>query len=145
MVGPIPPAALIEIHNDPKQPMPGMADHRILGDATPEAIAALVGAAGPELVAVELRHLGGVLPVTGFSLFAIGVPMDAQSAMAIDAALARLMEAVAPYDSGRSLLNFSDRPTPADRLFDGYTLHQLRAVKDRVDGGDLFAANHPLA
>ena len=35
MVGPIPPAALIEIHNDPKQPMPGLADHRVLADATP--------------------------------------------------------------------------------------------------------------
>ena len=35
MVGPIPPAALIEIHNDPKQPMPGLADHRVLADAPP--------------------------------------------------------------------------------------------------------------
>ncbi|HSK95088.1 MAG TPA: FAD-binding oxidoreductase, partial [Euzebyales bacterium] len=108
MVGPIAPAALIEIHNDPKQPMPGLADHRILADAGPEAIAALGNASGPELVAVELRHLGGNLPVDGFSLFAIGVPMDAESAMAIDAALARVMAATAPYDSGRSLANFSD-------------------------------------
>ena len=142
MVGPIPPAALIEIHNDPKHPMPGLADHRVLADASPGAIAKLVEAAGPELVAVELRHLGGNLPVGGFSLFAIGVPMDAESAMAIDAALARVIEAVTPYDSGRSLLNFSDRPTPGTRLWDD--LAQRRAVKTRVDGGDLFAANHPV-
>ena len=142
MVGPIPPAALIEIHNDPKQPMPGLADHRVLADATPETIASLVAAAGPELVAVELRHLGGNLPVGGFSLFAIGVPMDAESAMAIDAALARVMEATAPYDSGRSLLNFSDRPTSGDRLWT--TRDALRAVKARVDGDDMFAANHPV-
>jgi hypothetical protein len=142
MVGPIPPAALIEIHNDPKHPMPGLADHRVLADAGPEAIAALVQAAGPELVAVELRHLGGTLPIDGFSLFAIGVPMDAESAMAIDAALARVTEATAPYDSGRSLLNFSDRPAPAERLWDD--LDARRAVKERVDGGDAFAANHPL-
>ncbi len=64
--------------------------------------------------------------------------------MAIDGALARVMDAVAPYDAGRALLNFSERPQPADRLHDGYTLNQLRAVKDRVDGTDLFAANHPL-
>ena len=64
--------------------------------------------------------------------------------MAIDAALARLMEAMEPYDAGRALMNFSDRPAQPDRLFDGHTLHQLRAVKNRVDGGDLFAANHPL-
>ena len=64
--------------------------------------------------------------------------------MAIDAALARLMEATAPYDAGRALMNFADKPEQAGRLFDGHTLHQLRAVKNRVDGDDLFAANHPL-
>ena len=41
-------------------------------------------------------------------------------------------------------MNFSDRPTRADRFFDGYTLQQLRTVKDRVDATDLFAANHPI-
>ena len=83
-----------------------------------------------------------MLPVTGFSLFAIGVPMDAESVMAIDAALARVMAATAPYDSGRSLVNFSDRPTDATRLWND--LEARRAVKARVDGDDLFAANHPV-
>ena len=149
MFAAMPPAGLIEIHNDPKGPVPGMGDHRLLADAPAEAIAALVAAAGPgsdsPLVSVELRHLGGALPVdAAFSLFAIGMVVSAEAAMAIDGALARVMDAVAPYDAGRALLNFSERPQPADRLFDGYTLNQLRAVKDRVDGDDLFAANHPL-
>jgi len=149
MFAAMPPAGLIEIHNDPKGPVPGMGDHRLLADAPAEAIAALVAAAGPgsdsPLVSVELRHLGGALPVdAAFSLFAIGMVASAEAAMAIDGALARVMDAVAPYDAGRALLNFSERPQPADRLFDGYTLNQLRAVKDRVDGDDLFAANHPL-
>ena len=109
--------------------MPGLSDHRVIDDASPQAIAALVAAAGPELVAVELRHLGGRLPVNGFALFAIGVPMDAESAMAIDAALSGLMAATAPYDAGRSLLNFSDKPTRAERLFEGRRLRALRAVK----------------
>jgi hypothetical protein len=52
------------------------------------------------------------------------------------------MAATAPYDSGRSLLNFSDRPTLGTRLWDD--LDQRRAVKTRVDGGDLFVANHPI-
>src|SRR4051794_1295907 len=86
------PAGLIEIHNDPKQPMPSLSDHRLLADADEAAIAAIVAATGPgsgsPLVSVELRHLGGALPLdAGFSLFAIGVPMDAASAMAIDASL----------------------------------------------------------
>jgi hypothetical protein len=149
MFSAMPPAGLIEIHNDPKGPVPGMGDHRLLAAAPEEAIKALVTAAGPgsdsPLVSVELRHLGGALPVeAAFSLFAVGVVAGAEAAMAIDAALARVMTAMEPYDAGRALMNFSERPSQPDRLFDGHTLHQLRAVKNRVDGGDLFAANHPL-
>ena len=98
LFAPMPPAGLIELHNDPKQPMPGLSDHRLLADVDDATIAALVGAAGPgsgsPLVSVELRHLGGALPIdAAFSLFAVGVPLDAASAMAIDTALARLMAA----------------------------------------------------
>jgi hypothetical protein len=65
--------------------------------------------------------------------------------MAIDGALATLMLATEPFDAGRALPNFTDRPqADASRFFDPYTLRQLRAVKNRVDGGDLFAANHPV-
>ena len=146
----MPPAGLIEVHNDPKQPMPGLSDHRLLSDVTDATIAALVGAAGPgsgsPLVSVELRHLGGALPIdAAFSLFAVGIPLDAASAMAIDAGLAHLMAATAADDAGRALRNFTDTPERADRFFDPQTLQRLRAVKRRVDGGDLFAANHPLS
>src|SRR5262249_45037592 len=59
MVFPMPPAGLIEIHNDPKQPVPGMGDHRLLAAAPPEAIAELIRVAGPgsgsPLLSVELR------------------------------------------------------------------------------------------
>jgi FAD/FMN-containing dehydrogenase len=149
LFAPMPPAGLIELHNDPKQPMPGLSDHRLLADVDDATIAAIVGAAGPgsgsPLVSVELRHLGGALPIdAAFSLFAIGVPLDAASTMAIDTSLARLMAATLQYDAGRALMNFAEKSTGAGRFFDGYTLHQLRAVKGRVDGGDLFAANHPL-
>ena len=142
MVGPIPPAALIEIHNDPKHPMPGMADHRVLADATPEAIAALASAAGPELVAVELRHLGGNLPVERLQPVrdrrADGRrvrdgdrrrpgPRDGgHRAVRLRPLAAELQR---PPDAGDTSV---ERPRPR------------RAVKTRVDGGDLFAANHPV-
>jgi hypothetical protein len=149
LFAPMPPAGLIELHNDPTQPMPALSDHRLLAEVDDATIAAIVGAAGPgsdsPLVSVELRHLGGALPIdAAFSLFAVGVPMDAASAMAIDGALARLMAATLQFDAGRALLNFTDRPSHAGRFFDAYTLNQLRAVKHRVDGGDLFAANHAI-
>jgi FAD/FMN-containing dehydrogenase len=150
LFAPLAPAGLIELHNDPKQPMPGLSDHRLLGEVDDAAITAIVGAAGPgsgsPLVSVELRHLGGALPIdAAFSLFAVGMPMDAASAMAIDSALADLMRATEPFDAGRALLNFTDRPqADASRFFDPSTLRRLRAVKTRVDGDDLFAANHPV-
>ena len=65
LFAPMPPAGLIELHNDPKQPMPGLSDHRLLADVDDATIAAIVGAAGPgsgsPLVSVELRHLGGAV------------------------------------------------------------------------------------
>ncbi|WP_037501727.1 FAD-binding oxidoreductase [Solirubrobacter soli] len=145
----MPPAGLIELHNDPKEPVPGLTDHRLLADVDDATIAAIVGAVGPgsdsPLVSVELRHLGGALPIpAAYSLFAVGVPTDAGTAMTIDTALARLMAATLQYDAGRALLNFTDRPTQSGRFFDGYTLHQLRAVRNRVDAGELIAANHAI-
>ena len=149
MMGPIAPVALGKIHNDPEQPMPGLSDHRVLANVCPTTVRALVEAAGPDsgspLVAVELRHLGGRLPIDGYSLFAIGMPQDAASAMAIDAHLAKVMAATAPFDAGRSLPNFTERPELAGRFYDGERLRRMRAVKARVDGGDLIAANHPIA
>ena len=70
--------------------------------------------------------------------------MDAGTAMGIDAALVRLMTATAPFDAGRALLNFAEKPQRAERPFGDAALRRLRAVKDRVDGDDLFAANHPV-
>jgi len=149
MMGPIAPVALGKIHNDPEQPMPGLSDHRVLANICPTTVRALVEAAGPDsgspLVAVELRHLGGRLPIDGYSLFAIGMPQGAASAIAIDAHLAKVMAATAPFDAGRSLPNFTERPELAGRFYDGERLRRMRAVKARVDGGDLIAANHPIA
>jgi hypothetical protein len=70
--------------------------------------------------------------------------MDAESAMAIDAAVATLTAAMAPHDSGRTFGNFADRPTAPERVY-GDRLEALRAVKARVDAQDLFAANYGLA
>ena len=102
------PAELIEIHNDPKEPSPGMHGHRVLSSLPDEAITTLTDHAGAPLVSVELRHLGGELGrgsvchgaanwVQGeYALFAVGIAPDAQAAMAVDAALTRLTDALRP-------------------------------------------------
>ncbi len=149
MVGPMSPAELIEIHNDPKQPVPGMTGHRLLAGAPDEAIQALVAHASRALVAVELRHLGGALERTSvchgalaglqgeFSLFAVGIVPDAEAAMTVDVAIGRLTQAMAPWDSGRAFRNFSER---RGRFHGGHAAHRLRALKALVDGDDLFVA-----
>ena len=115
LFAPMTPGGLSEIHNDPKEPVPAMTAHRFLSSAPPNAVAALVAAAGPgsgsPLVSVELRHLGGALarPGTGaldmvdgnYSLFAVGIAPDAETAQAVDAALATVADALAPWDTGR--------------------------------------------
>jgi FAD binding domain len=150
LVGPMSPAALIEIHNDPKHPVPGMTGHRLLAGAPDEAIAELVAHASKALVAVELRHLGGALQRSSvchgalpnlhgeFSLLAVGIVPSAEAAMTVDVALTRLTQAMAPWDSGRAFPNFSER---RGRCYDGHAAHRLRALKAQVDGDDLFVAN----
>ena len=43
-----PPVALSHLHMDPEQPVPGIGDHALLGELTPELIDALVEVAGHE-------------------------------------------------------------------------------------------------
>ena len=75
------------------------------------AIAALVALGTQPLVSVELRHLGGALarPADGaldrlhgaYGLFAVGATPDAETAMAVDVALTRLLEAFGPWEADR--------------------------------------------
>ncbi len=76
----IPPSALRYLHMDPEVPVPGIADHQLLGALPASAIDELVAVArsGSPLMSVELRHTGG----------------------AIEAHLALVGGALAPYDAG---------------------------------------------
>jgi UDP-N-acetylenolpyruvoylglucosamine reductase len=148
-IRPMSPAELIEIHNDPKEPSPGMCGHLSLSSLPDEAIDALVAHATDPLVSVELRHLGGALGrgsvchgaanwVQGaYAMFAVGVAPSAEAAMAVDSALTRLTEALRPFDAGRAIGNFAEGK-PA-RLFDGYTVHRLRQLKARMDPDGLLS------
>ena len=147
LVGPMSPAALIEIHNDPKQPVPGMTGHRLLAGAPDVAIAELVAHASDALVAVELRHLGGALGRTSvchgalaglqgeFSLFAVGVVPDAEAAMTVDVALARLTAGARAVGRRPRVPELQRR---APRASSTATPHRLRALKAQMDGDGLF-------
>ena len=157
----IPAPGLQKIHMDPEEPIPGLSDHTMLGALTPAAIDALLDltdpAAGSPLLMVELRHLGGALgrvpdgagalgAFNGeYAYFAGGIPVDAGVAAAIEAHLALVRNALAPYESGSAYLNFAERPIDAATIYRPRAYERLREIKAVYDPEDLFLSNHPIA
>jgi FAD/FMN-containing dehydrogenase len=58
--------------------------------------------------------------------------------------LLALNDALAPYDTGRRYLNFTDQRTDPARFFAPTAYGRLRAIKAATDPDGLFRANHPL-
>jgi hypothetical protein len=157
MVHAMPPSGLIQIHNDPPGPVPGMGDHRLLTDVP---VSALVQAAGPgsrsPLLSVEIRHLGGAFArrrrghgalgaiEAPFSMFGVGITPDHAGIAAVETGLDTLMAATAPWDAGKTYMNFVDRVAGGRRFFDDGTLARLHAVRERVDPERMFMSNHPF-
>jgi FAD/FMN-containing dehydrogenase len=99
----VPPSALGHLHMEPEEPVARLADDGLVGALPAEAIDDLVAVAGPgsgsPLATVELRHAGGALETLerGYFTHAAGLPADAPSAAAIEAQLALVAAALAPY------------------------------------------------
>jgi FAD/FMN-containing dehydrogenase len=156
----VPPAALLALHMDPPEPVPGVGDGGLLDEVPAAGIDALVDAAGPgsgsALLSVELRHLGGAVgreaPGQGaigrldgdFAFFAVGVAPDPAMAEPIRASIGRVRDALAPWDRGRRYGNFAESRTEPEAMFPPRALRRLRAVKTLVDPDDLFRANHQI-
>jgi FAD/FMN-containing dehydrogenase len=157
----VPASALGDIAGDPEDPVPAMAEQALLADLDADAVEALVAVAGPEaqtpLLQVELRQLGGALAASspdhgaidriqaGFLLYAVGLVMGEGQAEAVDAALAELRRAAAPWQTGRRLFNFADREGDSRELFDPATHARLEEILRRRDPDRLFRPNHPIA
>jgi FAD/FMN-containing dehydrogenase len=157
----IPPSGLAALHMDPPDPVPYAGDGGLLSDLPAAAVDALVAAAGPgsgsPLLTVEVRHLGGALGRAErgngalacieepFAQFAAGFTPSPEAARAVDEGLTRLGEALAPWQSGRSYMNFAERPVSGERLFGEEVLGRLREVRATYDPGGLFVSNHPVA
>jgi hypothetical protein len=99
----VPPSALGHLHMSPERPVATLADDGLVGALPAAAVDDLVAVAGPgsgsPLATVELRHAGGALDTLrdGFFTHAAGTPTDAASAAAIEAQLALVAAALAPY------------------------------------------------
>jgi FAD/FMN-containing dehydrogenase len=153
----IPASSLSSLHMDPEHPVPGLGDGMMLTELPVEAIDAFAAAAsGSALLSAEIRHLGGALarsaPHHGaaatfdaaFMMFAVGIPMTAEMAEAVEASTDKVKAALAPWNADTMYMNFSERPIEAERLLQAHAYRRARRVKAAVDPGDLFRSNHPI-
>ena len=156
----IPVEQLSKLHMDPDHPVAGIGDGMLLADLPEEAVEAMLGAAGPAsgstLVSVEIRHLGGALAAVkrdhgalawldaAFAVFAVGSAMTPETVAATSADVAAVHRALARWDSGRSYLNFTERPEDGNRLFGSAAYRRLQRVKAAYDPDSVFRSNHPI-
>lgn len=154
----IPAPALTMVHMDPPGPSPAVSGHTMLTSFDADAAAALLGEVGPgsrtSLLAAEVRHLGGALqsppPDAGvlshlpeeYALFCVAIAPVPEAAAAGLADADRVLAAMGPWDSGRSFLNFTERPVEAATAYDAAALARLRRVRAEVDPTGVFVANH---
>jgi FAD/FMN-containing dehydrogenase len=150
------PTALPYLHMDPPEPVPVVGDGMFLDSAPAEAIDAMVRTAVPPLLSFELRHLGGKLADTspaqgvvgaveaGFAMFALGFAPTPEAGAAVEAAVTRAKDALAPWESRRTYFNFAERGVEAERLYSAGAYRRLRRIRSAYDPGELFVANHPI-
>ena len=156
-----PPAGIAGLHMDPPAPVPGLTQHQLLRELPAQALDDLLAAAGPgsdsPLISVEIRQLGGAFARreagcgalgaidAPFVEFAVGPAPMPQLAEATATYLARVTDALAPYDAGARYFNFQDERVEPEAFFDADTVARLRAVKARVDPASTIRGNHDLA
>ncbi len=156
----VPAPALARLHGDPEDPMPAVSDTAMLRELPAEAVAAFCAAAGAtsgsDLVAAELRQIGGAVgePAAhggatshldgAFLAFAVGIAAGPELAAHSRGQAARLMQALAPWSGARPYLNFVEEPYDVRRSFTPDAYARLRAVRAQVDPDGLFRPNHVL-
>ena len=153
------PAELADIHGDPLAPTASVSDARLVSDVPAGTARTLARyAPGPDsaLAMLEMRCLGGALarsdPEHGalerlegdFLLFTLGIADVTGTRAAIDAAIDDVLEAMAPFESGRSALNFVDRPVSGQSEFTPAAYQRLQKLRSRVDPAGTLRANHPI-
>jgi hypothetical protein len=157
----VPVPALSHLHMDPEQPVPGAGDGLMLDRLPGEAIDALVDAAGPgagpELLSVEVRHLGGELararPGNGalasidpeYVLYAVGMTPVPELTASVMARVGTVKGVLAPWTARQTYLNFAETRHPAASFWTEQAYRRLRRIKAAVDPGDLIRSNHPIS
>lgn len=153
-----PYAAIASVHMDPTGPLPGRDDSALLSELHPDAIDAVLAAAGPgtdaPLIVVELRYLQGAFSrppavanaVGGrdaaFSLVVVGpYPPVPPLRQAVDVTIGAVLAAVEPWSTGGTQINFQGSaisPEAISRAWPADTWSRLEAVKQTWDPENRF-------
>jgi FAD/FMN-containing dehydrogenase len=154
----VPPVALSHIHMDPPEPVPACTDTMMLDRLDADGVDALLAVAGPgsgsPLAMFELRHVGGALGrYAGGALsrfdaeyiyFSGGMAADPAYVAALEAQMALVGAAIAPYTSGKHYSNFAERAVDPASFYGEEAYARLQAVKAEVDPLELFRGNHEI-
>ncbi|HEY8465528.1 MAG TPA: FAD-binding oxidoreductase [Solirubrobacterales bacterium] len=156
MVG---PDALLALHMDPPEPVPGLGAGGMLADLNDDVITAVdetIGAGTDSpLITFEFRHLGGALARRGtgalgsldgaFLTYGAGMVTGPEAVAAITERLRAVYEALEPVVGGRPYMNFIEERTDTSAMFEPAAYERLRSVKAAVDPDGLFRGNHEIA
>ncbi len=156
-----PATELRHLAMDPEEPVPGVGDHVMLGELTPEAADALVAVAGvgsgSPLIGVQVRQLGGALgrEADGAGAlpkldaehiaFGVGAVFDEASRAAVEDHLDRMQSELAAYSPGGRALNFADRAGDVSAGFRPEAWQRLLDVRAQYDPAGMFVAGHQVS
>ena len=157
----MPALELDRISAEPRDPLAVVTHSELIGDLTPDVVAALVSeqTADSPLLFVELRQLGGALRVsedqlsplnrTGarFTVNAVGLATTPQLHAASTAKLSALAERLGPLADGAGYVNFLEGAEGASRIetaFSAAEWERLTELKTRWDPQNMFRFNRNI-
>jgi len=157
-------AAVDRIFMDPQDPLPARESCTLLRDLPPNAISTLLDEAGPTaedypILMVEIRHMGGALsrPAAvedaicardaAYFLETVAIVASPLAAEAIERATAALNTAMAPYGTGRTMVNIHGAPGDEQdraRAWTPEVYAHLRRAKRTYDPANLLRYGHTV-
>lgn len=156
-VGELPTSRMGAIHSDPTTPLPAWDRGLLLSGADQDLVTAVLAHVGAgtqtPLMITELRHLGGKTATDvpegsavggragGFSFYTIGVPDPSLFETVIPAAAGRLLDAIAPWTSSETNVNFAGRFDSREhfaRAWPPAVFERLESVRRAYDPLGLF-------
>ena len=156
----MPVAELGQLHADAGYPAPFMSDGVLLDGLPAEAVDEIVRLAGPDagppLLSVELRHLGGevalarpsngALPALPAShmLAATGLVPTRPAADAVSARIDAMKLAMSPWTARQMYLNLAGTSQDPASFWSPQAYSRLRRVKVAVDPWNVIRANYPI-